>query len=218
MALYFLLHDGAPFRRETAPALAAAWRQGSFTPCHDLCARLIPAVHAFAERYHLGPDLSLLELVAREGGNFPFDRDRWRLLVGEVLLYGAVDAPDFPTAPATLACLLAPEAFRRWPLPREMFAPIQQAHHGSRDLVLGGFYRPEHAGLNDAADVARLADYLTGVDTAGWTEDDLVGLTEVTEEDRAEELAFACDCLEALRDLYAGARGRGQVLVCETLG
>jgi hypothetical protein len=217
MPLYFLLLDAGSFRGATAPALAAAWRRGSFAPCRGLCAGLVPAARAFAERYHLGADEPLLARVAREGGGVPFDRDLWRLLVGEVLLYAAAEIPEFQTAPATLACLLAPAEFRRWPLPRMEFAPIQQAHHGSRDLVLGGFYRPEHAGWNDAADVSRMADYLGGIDPGRWAEADLAALPEVAEEDRGEELAFARDCLASLRETYARARERGQVIVCETL-
>jgi hypothetical protein len=216
MSLYFLLLDAGPFHAEMVPALAAAWRQGSFAPARTLCARLLPAARVFAERYHLGPEEPLLAGVAA-GGATPFDRDLWRLLAGEALLYAAAEIPEPPAAPAALACLLAPEAFRRWPLPRAEFAPIQQAHHGSRDLVFGGFYRPDHAGWNDSADVVRLADYLAGVDPGRWAAAELAALPEVPAEDRAEELAFAGDCLAALRELYERARGRGQVVVCETL-
>jgi hypothetical protein len=217
MPLYILLLDAGPFHKEIVPGLTAAWRQGSFGPCRDLATRLLPAARTFAERYHLGPEEPLLAVVARAGANAPFDRDLWRLLVGEVLLYGAAEIPESQTAPATLACLLAPDAFRRWPLPRAEFAPIQQAHHGSRDLILGGFYRPDHAGWNDTGDVARLAEYLAAVDLGRWAEADLAALPEVTAEDRAEELAFAADCLAALRDLYGRARDGGQVVVCESL-
>jgi hypothetical protein len=217
MALYFLRLDAEFFRRELAPALAAAWRRGSFGPCAGLCARLLPAAHAFAERYHTCPNGGLLDAVARLGAGTPFARDLWRLLVGEVLLYGAAEIPEPQTAPATLACLLAPGEFRRWPVPRAEFAPIQQAHHGSHDLVLGGFYRPDHAGWNDVADVARLSEYLAGVDPGRWAETDLATLADVTEEDRAEELAFAGECLAALRALYEGAGERGEIVVCETL-
>jgi hypothetical protein len=217
MPLYFLLLDAERFHGATAPALAAAWREGTFAPCRDLAVGLVPAARDFAARYHLGADEPLLARVAREGGAVPFDRDLWRLFAGEVLLFGAAEVPEFQTAAPTLACLLAPAEFRRWPLPRAEFAPIQQVHHGSRDLHLGGFYRPEHAGWNDAADVARLAVYLAAVDPGRWAEADLAELSEVTAEDRAEELAFAGECLAALREMYDRARDRGQVVVCETL-
>jgi hypothetical protein len=215
MPLYFLLLDGDRFEKETAPALAAAWRQRRFEPCRALCAGLHPAVRAFAERYHTGPDEPLLARVGRE--EVPFDRDVWRLLAGEVLLYGAADIPEFQTAEDTLTYLLAPDEPGRGPLPRERSAPIVQAHHGSCDLVLGAFYRPEHAGYNNRDDVARLADYLSGIDAGRWRPEDLAGLPGLDEEDRAEELAFAGECLAALREMYERARAAGQVVVCEML-
>ena len=60
---------------------------------------------------------------------------------------------------------------------RESLPPILQAHRGSRDLTFGAaVYRPEHAGYNNAADVARLADYLAAVRPEHWTPADLAGL------------------------------------------
>jgi hypothetical protein len=216
MPLYFLLLDGARFDGEVAPALAGAWRRRGFAPCRPLCAALVPAVRAFAERYHTGSDEPLLCRVARE--EVPFDRDVWRLLAGEVLLYAAAEVPEFQTAEDTLTYLLAPDSLSGEPLPRAGSAPIVQAHRGSRDLVLGGFYRPEHAGWNDRGDVARLADYLAAIDPARWRPDDLAGLTGLAdEEDRADELAFAGECLAALRGMYERARDAGQVVVCEML-
>jgi hypothetical protein len=205
--LYFLLHDAGGFHGRIAPALAASWRQRSFGPLAALAAELAPALGAFAERYRLtAKEQPLLRHIS---ANQPFDRRLWRHLAGEVLLYAAADAPTLQTAPATLACLLAPEPF----------APIQQAHYGSRDLDFGGaVYRPDQAGLNDVADVARLADDLAAVDTSRWTTADLRPLPELSDdEERAEELAFARDCLAALRALYEGARERGQVVVCEEI-
>src|SRR5207248_429830 len=97
MPLYFLLHDAGRFRDEIRPALAEAWRRRSFEPCRPLCATLAPAALAFAERYHTGHYEALLAQIGR--GAVPFDRDFWRLLVGEVLLYGAAAVPDILTTP-----------------------------------------------------------------------------------------------------------------------
>src|SRR5262245_39495050 len=150
MPLSFLLPDAAHFRQAIHPALGGAWRRRSFEPCRPLCAALVPAAAAFAERYHTGHDEPLLAQVAR--GGVPFGRDFWRLLAGEVFLYGAASVPEILTAPDTLDRLLAPG---------QEDSPIRQAHFGARDLVLGGgFYRPDAAGWNDTEDVARLADYL----------------------------------------------------------
>jgi hypothetical protein len=211
MADYFLLLDGRTFEDEVRPALAASWRQRSFEPCRALCASLAPAARTYVERYHIGGE----SLVVGVAGGLPFDRSFWRLLVGEVLLVAAVDIPEFQAAPDTLARLLAPDFDPSVELPRERRPPIIQAHQGSRDLTFGAAtYRPEFAGYNDAGDVARLAGYLAAVRPEDWTTAALHGLPG-DEEEHADELAFAREWFPVLRDLYLGARERGQVLVIE---
>jgi hypothetical protein len=216
MPLYFLLLDADRFHKRVVPALAASRRQRSFGPCRDLCAELLPAVEAFRQRYHLGSDESLLSQVLH---GLPFDVAFWRSLVGEVLLYSAAEVPEYQTAPETLCCLLAPERYCEGDVPRERFAPIQQAHFGTRDLTLGGaFYRPEHAGWNDRADVLRLAEYFMAVDPNGWQPAALLVLPEVPdEEEAAEELLFACERFAPLREMYQRAAGAGQIVICENL-
>src|SRR4051794_1842239 len=128
MPLYFLLLDAPLFHDAIRPALAAAWRQRTFEPCRPLAAQLEPAVRAFTERYHLGTEEPLLAQVRR---SLPFDRHYWTLLAGEVLLYAAAEVPEIQVAPETLCCLLAPAQYRQGDVPRERFAPIQQAHYGT---------------------------------------------------------------------------------------
>jgi len=106
MADYFLMLDAADFEGRARPLLAASWRQRSFTPCRSFCAELLPAASAYAEQFHVGADEPLLARVA-EG--LSFDRDRWRALVGEVLLFTAVEIPEFQTCEETLCRLLAPD-------------------------------------------------------------------------------------------------------------
>jgi hypothetical protein len=216
MPVYFMLLDGACFEEQIRPALSASWRQRSFEPCRALCSALVPAAQSYLEKYHVGPDEPLLYKFAR---HLPFDRDYWRLLVGEILLFAAVEIPEIQIAPEVLCCLLAPEHYRAGTVPRERFAPIQQAHFGARELLFGGkCYRPEYAGYNHREDVARLADYLKSQDPNQWTTADLSGFREVADEDeRAEELAFARDWFPALCALYWQAREAGQVVVCEIL-
>jgi hypothetical protein len=211
MADYFLLLDGTTFEGEVRPALASSWRQRSFEPCRTLCAALAPAARAYAERYHTGGE----SLVVLAAGGLPFDRGFWRLLAGEVLLVAAADIPEFQTAPDTLCRLLAPGWDSSADLPRQRRPPVLQAHQGSRDLTFGAAtYRPEFAGCNNVADVARLAAYLASVRPEEWTTAPLADLPG-DEEDRADELAFAREWFPVLRDLYWGARERGQVLVIE---
>jgi hypothetical protein len=197
MPVYFLLLDADRFRQQISPALAASWRQRSFVPCRQLCESLLPAALVERERFQAGPEEPLLAQVVR---GLPFDRNLWRLLVAEVLLVAAVEAPVLQTAPETLVHLLTTEAVPEG-LPRDRWPPIHQAHFGSRDLVLGGYYRPDHAGLNDVADVRRLATYLTAVNTTAWSADALTGLI-ADPEDREDELALARECFAGLRDLY----------------
>jgi hypothetical protein len=97
--------------------------------------------------------------------------------------------------------------------------PIRQAHEGSHDLTFGpAVYRPEHTGYNNAQDVARLADYLDAVRPQSWTAADLERLRDAAEaEEHADELAFAREWFPVPRDLYRGARRRGQALVHESI-
>jgi hypothetical protein len=216
MTLYFFLHDAERFFQQIGPALGASWRERSFAPCQELCNALASEVRAFQERYYAGAEEPLLERVAR---GIPFDRNLWRLLAGEVLLYAAAEVPDLQTAPDALCCLLAPEAYRSGESHRENFSPIQQVHFGSRDLTFAGaYYQPERAGLNDLRDVARLADYLASVNPTAWSPADLEPLPNLRDaEDRADELEFVRDWFGPLREMYERARQRGWVVVCEVL-
>ena len=216
MADYFLMLDAAAFEDRARPALAASWRQRSFAPCRSFCAGLIPAASAYAEQYHVGADEPLLACVADD---LPFDRNHWRALVGEVLLFTAVEIPEFQTCEETLFRLLAPEHYREAVDQRERLALIQQAHQGTRDLTFGAaVFRPEHAGYNNVADVSRLADYLAAVRPEVWTPADLIGLRGADDEaEREEELAFARDWFPALVDLFHRARERGAVLIHESI-
>jgi hypothetical protein len=216
MPLYFLVHDARRFHEDIAPALAASGRQRSFRPCQALCRALAPEAAAFQARYFAGTAEPLLGQVAR---GLPFDRDFWRLLVGEVLLYAAVEVPEFQTAPDSLLYLLAPERSQQGPVPREQFVPIEQAHFGTRDLVFGNaYYQPERTGLNNPADVARLAAYLAAVDPSRWTAADLDGLRGLEmSEDREEELEFVREVFPVLGEMYQRAEQRAQIIICDLL-
>ncbi len=197
--LYFLLHDATAFRRISA-GVAASWRRRSFGPVLELAADLEPSLAAFGDRFHLTPDewplLKQLTTAQR------FDRRLWRHLAGELLLYAAADAPPVQSAAQTLDLLVA----------ADQQASIRQAHAGSRDLDFDGVpYRPDQAGLNDTADVVRLADDLGNIDPANWNE------AALADNEPAEELAFARDCFAALRAVYVQARQRGQVVICEEI-
>ena len=104
------------------------------------------------------------------------------------------------------------------PLPREQRPPIRQAHEGSRDLTFGAaVYRPEYAGYNNAADVARLADYLGGIDPQRWTVADLGVREGENADDLADELDFAREWFPVLAALYSRCRALGRVLVHESI-
>jgi hypothetical protein len=215
MADYFLLLDAAGFEGRLRPALAECRRRRSFGPFAATAAELAAAARAYAARYHTGHDEPLL---ARVGPELPFDTLLWRTLVGEVLLFAAAELPEFQTCPDTLGRLLAPGRPRPGDVPRERLAAVWQAHAGSRDLTFGGAaYRPESAGYNNAADVARLADDLATVRPEAWTPDALLDLPGISDEDLGDELEFAREWFPALADLYRRARDRGQVVVVESI-
>jgi hypothetical protein len=209
MLLYFYLLDRRFFEDIMVPCLAQSYRQISLAPGHELCRFLLARDPGIPE------DAVVRSILA----GLPFDRTFWHGLVGECLVHGAADILRLQTAPDALCCLLAPAQVRPQDVPRAHYAPIQQAHFGTRDLVFGGgYYRPDHAGLNDIEDVRRLAVYLQAIDPAGWTAAALTPLAECTDDaERAEELAYARDWWPSLVELYQGAKERGQVVVCETV-
>jgi hypothetical protein len=172
----------------------------------------LPAARAYAERYHVGPDEPLLSRVL---AGLSFDRAFWRALAGELLLFAAAEVPEFQTCEETLLRLLAPGCDPSNPPPRPEMPPIMQAHRGSRDLTFGAAaYRPEHAGYNDAADVARLAGYLASVRPEDWSP---AALTGMSDEDAEDEIAFSREWFPVLADLFCRARERGQVIVHERI-
>jgi hypothetical protein len=211
---YFYLLDERTFVEQIRPALAAGWQRRSFEPCRELCRQLLPAAKAFADRYHLGSEEPLLSQVVR---GLPFDRHFWRLLAGEIFLFSAAEIPEIQTAAESFCCLLEPKRYQEAHTPREQFAPIQQVHYGSRDLVFGtAYYRPDHAGWNDHADVGRLVSYMTSLDPSQWTIAGLAPLRELDgDQERAEELEFLRDWFGPLRDMYERASARMQVIICD---
>ncbi len=216
MADYFFVLDAEEFEGQARPALAEVWRLRRFDPARPLCARLLPAARDYAERYHTGAGEPLLARVA--AGTVPFDRTLWRSLVGEVLLYSALEIPEFQVNADSLTRLLAPEQYHDPPRDRARFAPIRQALAGSRDLTFGAaVYRPEYAGYNAAADVARLAGYLASVDPRVWSAADLEGLRDVPPEDLEDELAFAREWFPSLAGLYERAAAAGRAVVHESI-
>ncbi len=215
MADYFLCLDAETFLRRIRPALADSWRQRNFDPCRSLCGELLPAARDYKQRYHTGEEETL---VARVAEGFPFDRSCWRVLVGEVLLFAAVEIPELPSNAESLCCLLAPEHYRERTCVRERFTPIEQVLRGSRDLTFGSaVYRPEQAGLNDPNDLTRLAAYLAAVEPECWTVNDLRQLRDVEDDERADELAFVREWFPVLVELYQRARTERRVLVIESI-
>lgn len=216
MAEYFLCLDAENYLQHIRPALGDSWRQRSFEPCRSLCNTLLPAARAYTQRYHTGEEETL---VARIAEGLPFDRACWRMLAGEVLLFAALEIPEFPSNSETLSCLLTPETYRLNEFSREQLSPIQQALRGSRDVTFGSaVYRPDRAGLNGVADVARLADYLAAVEPQRWTVDDLRQLHDLEDDDeRADELAFVREWFPVLVELYRRTQTQGRIIVVESI-
>jgi len=216
MAEYFFLLDAAQFDGRARPALAEAWRRRNFDPVRELCADLLPAARAYAERYHTRTTEPLLASLA--AGPVPFDRALWRSLVAEVLLYGALEIPEFPVNADALTCLLAPAQYRDPAPDRAHFPPITQVLEGSRDLTFGAaIYRPEHAGYNSAADVRRLTDYLAAVRPETWTVADLAALRDLPAEEHVEELAYVREHFPSLAGMYRRAADAGRAIVHESI-
>jgi hypothetical protein len=216
MADYFFVLDTTQFEGRVRPALGESWRRRRFDPVRALCSDMLPAASAYAERYHTGHATPLMARVA--AGTVPFDRSLWRALVGEILLFGAVEIPEFQVNADTLICLLSPQRYRMGNRERAGFAPIEQALAGARDVTFGAaIYRPEHAGYNSAEDVQRLARELSAVAPGAWTVADLSSLPDLPAEDRDEELAFAREWFPALAGMYQFAAEHGRAIVHESI-
>jgi hypothetical protein len=216
MAEYFLVLDATQFEGRTRPALAEAWHRRRFDAARQLCEALRPAARDYAERYHTGAAEPLLARIAT--GRVPFDRTLWRTLVGEVLLFSALEIPEFQVNGATLTCLLAPRQYREDIRERSRLAPVQQALTGTRDLTFGAaIYRPDHAGLNTVDDVKRLASELAAVHAETWSVGHLAGLRDVSAEDLADELAFAQEWFPVLVNLYERTAAAGRLIVHESI-
>ncbi len=215
MAEYFLCLDADFFSQRIRPSLAESWRRRSFAPCRSLCREMLPAAEEYARRFHLAEETPF---VARIAEGFPFDRSYWRQLTGEILLFAAVEIPEFPHVAETLCCLLAPQEQGDDRPPREHSSPIRQALCGSRDVSFGGaIYRPDRAGYNDRGDVARLADYLQGIQPDRWMPEDLSEMREVEADERADELAFAREWFPDLAAFYRRMTNERRVAVIESI-
>jgi hypothetical protein len=213
MPLYYLVFDPILLEQQIRPALTASRQQRSFDPCQRLITALLPRAHAFRERYHIALEESLLDRVVR---GLAFDRHRWQLLVGELLLIGAEEVPELHIPVETFCGILGGAVGDSQPRPR--FSPFEQACYGSQDLRFGVYYyRPEHAGFNNPDDVGRLSRYLAEQRPETWTVSDLTSLTDLTEQDRLEELELARDYFPALQGLYRNAERQGRAIVCERL-
>jgi hypothetical protein len=138
--------------------------------------------------------------------NTPFDRDIWRMIIGEVLLAAAAEVPEIPDVEETVAGLLGDDP------------AIRQAYHGKYGLCFGGgWYRPDFAGYNQPSDVQRLAEYLASVDPDAWTVAEAVGDVRLCSDERREEFAFGRQAFKMLVALYCRARKAGQLIVCEDI-
>jgi hypothetical protein len=202
---YFMAIPADWFRQLLSPSLGECWRTHSFRPIEKICRELSAVAAQFIQK---GYDHSPVTLEVPQG--LAFRPDRWRLLVGELLLFGAAELPELETPLDSYAAAMHQSLTDV----RDSFPPIQQAVQGSRDVWLGGYYRPEHAGWNDEADVDRLTRWLSAVEPENWRSDDLIAIEP---SDRDDELAFAKEWFPRLREIYIRAADQNQIIVCEDM-
>ncbi len=213
MLPFFYLFQESFFLKNMLPALTEAWKQKQFLPCRELCGHLVRKEPSM-------PDHAMNRQVSQGIG---FDKSYWKCLVGECLVYGAVDVPRVTITPQTVCALIdpSPHASLRAcgidAMPRPYGSLVLQALFGSRDLAFGtAFYRPDRAGWNDAADCARLLVYLQSIRTDNWRTEDLAALVELADpEERQEELLHAREWWPDFVELYQTAVEDGLMLVCE---
>lgn len=81
-------------------------------------------------------------------------------------------------------------------------------------MSFGGYYRPEHAGWNNTADVRRLTIWLESVKPENWLPAHLAGATL---DERQDELEFAREWFPELVAMYRRADRNDCVLVSESV-
>jgi hypothetical protein len=211
---YFLLHDSHLFEGQILPAFAGSWQGKSFEPIVALARQLEPRIAAFGDKFRMGADKAMLELIAR---GMKFNRDIWEMALGEVLYYGARETPNAPVSFGSLRFLLGSTgnvltSRSDWPW-------IDRAILGARTLRLGrGVYHPQDAGWNSTAEAAVIAAEASRVDSEGWHEAALKQFdASLDEEDRADELALARDALQGIRAIYQQAVDSNFIVVCEQI-
>jgi hypothetical protein len=141
----------------------------------------------------------------------------WKMVVGELLMYGASEIPLLESSCDALCKLL--DGDPRGSCDRGEFAPVRQVYYGTRDLRFGnGCYRPEHAGFNDVQDVQRLAAYLGQIDPGEWEPASLEGLPGCEDSEACiEELELVREWFPPLYAMYRSAGERQQIIVCESV-
>src|SRR5262245_17995157 len=204
---YFMAIPADWFHTRLSGSLRMCWRLRSFAPAVEICRELAISARRFIQR-EAGSEMPPLTLLVPEG--LTFAPDRWRTLSGELMLFGAAELPELETPLESYSAVMGLEM----PCFRADFTPIQQAILGGRDLQFGGYYRPDHAGWNDLADIARLHSWFAAIDMEKWTS---AGLTHVPMEDRDDELAFLREWFPALRAMCCRCHDRELVLASEEI-
>jgi hypothetical protein len=214
---YFLVHDRTSFETVLRPALAEVWRRRSFRCVVPLVPAWKTAALDYARRYQINlEEIFLLGFSP----SLPFAPHLWRSLVGELLVVTAVEMPEIPAhIESSLAAVLVPGHDVAAEVPLRHLPPILQALRGSDDLTFGlATYRPEMAGYNRPPDVARLRQYLHGVEPEFWQGEALATQLDLAdEEELAEELAFTRQWFAALVSLYDRLATEDRVMVFETV-
>jgi hypothetical protein len=203
--VYFMAIPGPWFRQLLIPALGECLRERTFRPVESICRDLRATAVQFVQS---GSELSPVALEVLEG--LKFNIDLWRILAGELMLFGAEELPELETPLDMYATVLG----ERLSEVRGEFPPIQQAIEGSRDVWFGAFYRPEHAGWNDEDDVRRLARWFSSVNPEQWK---ATRLPDAPPEDQEDDIAFLREWFAELASMYQRSVDSGRVIVCERM-
>jgi len=119
MPIYFMLLDARQFHQDIVPALSISWRQRSFAL---LAPDFMPP--SAARRAELRGEVHVPggQTIHGQGcARLAIDRDRWKLVVGEILLFAAAEVPEIEVVPETMLCLLAADAYLNETVERRNF-------------------------------------------------------------------------------------------------
>ena len=198
MSLIFYLHDREFLLDRVTPILRECWKKKSFAPGQAFFAELTDHWPEFRDLHHFNQGTPLFAAM----NHLPCDAFFWSSLVGEILLYTALEIPYLEV---DSELLLATNG-----------EPMKEVLFGSRPIQMGRIYRRDQAGWSLPEDLTRFATFLNEVHPEDWHLPSEFR-SDLSEEDREDDLEMSREWYPNLREMVLKAAEKQQILVSEWL-